>query len=197
MILTQLPQQSLAPRTLNQGGGQAPQPNAPDPGGEGPKPSDVDNFSTGAASGANLANGLMGAWSGGVAGVVTGGAISLGAGAVSTAWGALSGSTPVTLSGLASTVGTAGLYALGGGVLGAGIGAVTTMAIGRGVGNFGAAVARKFDLNEEAGRAVGTLATSMALSGMVGLSVGGWSGATTALVLAGGFGAKNLFMPKQ
>lgn len=145
------------------------------------KPSAVDTVSAGVTKGANFANGAIGAWNGAVAGAVGGAAISLGGSAISTISGALHGTTHVTVGSLLHTAGSAGLWAAGGAVVGGVVGCYAVKGLGHVGGAAGAAVARKFGGSEKVGRAVGTVATGLALGGLVGLGVAGHSGAYLTL----------------
>ncbi|MBN9418843.1 MAG: hypothetical protein J0I12_25550 [Candidatus Eremiobacteraeota bacterium] len=161
--------------TLNQeskGGEGTPPPNKPDT---------VDVVSNGITKGANFANGAMGAWKGAVVGAVGGAAISLGGSAISTISGAVTGTSSVTVGSLLHTAGSAGLWAAGGAVAGGVIGCYATKGLGKVVGNFGASVAKKLGAPESAGRAAGTVATGLALGGLVGLGIAGHSGAYLTL----------------
>lgn len=157
------------------------------------KPSAVDSVSAGVTKGANFANGAMGAWNGAVAGAVGGAAISLGGSAISTISGALQGTSNVTIGSLLHTAGSAGLWAAGGAVAGGVVGCYAAKGIGRVAGGFGASVAKKFGANENAGRAVGTVAAGLALGGLVGLGVAGHSGAYITLGAAAIGGAVSYF----
>ncbi|MBX3172732.1 MAG: hypothetical protein KF760_35370 [Candidatus Eremiobacteraeota bacterium] len=145
------------------------------------KPSAVDTVSAGVTKGANFANGTIGAWNGAVAGAIGGAAISLGGSAISTISGAISGTSQVTISSLLHTAGSAGLWAAGGAVAGGLVGCYAAKGLGKVVGGFGASVARKFGAPESTGRAVGTVATGLALGSLVGLGVAGHSGAAITL----------------
>lgn len=145
------------------------------------KPDAVDTVSAGVTKGANFANGAIGAWNGAVAGALGGAAISLGGSAFSTISGALHGTSHVTVGTLLHTAGSAGLWAAGGAVAGGVIGCYAAKGIGHAVGGFGASVAKKLGAPESAGRAVGTVATGLALGSLVGLGVAGHSGAYITL----------------
>lgn len=162
-------------------------------GGDAPKPDAVDAFSSGASKGGNFANGLIGAWNGGVAGVVTGAAIGLGGSALSTGLGVLSGKTQVTLSTLMHTAGTAGLAAAGGGIAGALIGCFAAKGLGHVVGNIGASASQKFGGSAELGRAIGTVGTGVMLGTFAGLGVAGYHGAAVAATCAAVGGAVAYF----
>lgn len=145
------------------------------------KPSALDAFSSGVDKGANIANTILGAWNGGIAGAVTGGAIALGTNVIGAAAGAITGSNPLSWSTLIDTAASTGLWAVGGGAVGAVAGGVILNKTGDFTGGIGANVARKFGGNENLGRAIGTLAPSVALGTLVGTSVLGWNGAVIAL----------------
>ncbi len=145
------------------------------------KPSALDAFSSGVDKGANIANTILGAWNGGIAGAVTGGAIALGTNVIGAAAGAITGSNPLSWSTLIDTAASTGLWAVGGGAVGAVAGGVILNKTGDFTGGIGANVARKFGGNENLGRAIGTLAPSVALGTIVGTSVLGWNGAVIAL----------------
>ncbi len=145
------------------------------------KPSALDAFSSGANKGANVANTILGAWNGGIAGAFTGGAIALGTNVISAAAGAITGSNPLSWTTLIDTATSTGLWALGGGAVGAVAGGVILNKTGDFTGGIGANVARKLGGNENLGRAIGTLAPSVALGTIVGTSVLGWNGAVIAL----------------
>ncbi len=152
------------------------------------KPTALDAFSSGANKGGNIANTVMGAWNGGLAGVVTGGAIALGANAVSAAYGAISGTNPLAWSTLLNTATTTGLAALGGGAVGAVAGGFLLNKAGDFAGNIGANIARKTGGNENLGRAIGTVGTGVALGTIVGTSVLGVNGALISLGLGAAVG---------
>ncbi len=145
------------------------------------KPSAVDSFSSGATRGANTANTLIGVWNGGISGAITGGAIGLGGSVISAAAGAISGNTPLSLGTLISTATSTGLWAVGGGVVGATVGGVVTNKTGKFLGNVGANVARKTGGNQNLGRAIGTMSAGVALGTIAGASVAGVNGAVLAL----------------
>lgn len=152
------------------------------------KPTALDAFSSGANKGGNIANSVIGAWNGGLAGVVTGSALALGVNAVSAAYGAISGSNPLGWSTLLETATTTGLAALGGGAVGAVAGGFLLNKTGDFVGNIGANVARKTGGNENLGRAIGTVGTGVALGTIVGTSVLGVNGALISLGLGAAVG---------
>lgn len=149
--------------------------------GEQNRPSALDAFSSGVNKGANVANTVLGAWNGGLAGAVTGGAIALGTNVIGAAAGAITGSNPLSWATLLDTATSTGLWALGGGAVGAVAGGVILNKTGDFTGGIGADVARKMGGNENLGRAIGTLAPSVALGTIVGTSVLGWNGAVIAL----------------
>lgn len=151
---------------------------------QGPAPSQpdaVDTIAKGATKGANFANGLIGAWNGAVVGAVGGAAVGLGGSVISNGLGALHGTTHIGVGTLLHTVGQTGLWAAGGGIAGAAVGCFAAKGVGKVVGNFGAHVAEKLGAPASVGRAVGTVATGVALGSLVGLSVAGHSGAAIAL----------------
>ncbi len=147
----------------------------------GDKLSALDAFSKGADKGGNVANTIIGAYNGGIAGAVTGGAIALGTNVISAAVGAISGSNPVGWGTLLETVTSTGLWAAGGAVVGAVGGGILLNKTGDVFGNLGAKIARKAGGNENLGRAIGTVGTGVALGTIVGASVMGWNGAVIAL----------------
>ena len=157
------------------------------------KPDAVDSLAAGATKGANFANGAIGAWNGAVAGAVGGAAISLGGSAISTISGAISGTSSVTVGSLLHTAGSAGLWAAGGAVAGGVVGCYAAKGLGKVVGGFGASVAKKLGAPESAGRAVGTIATGVALGSLVGLGLAGHSGAYLTLGAAALGGAISYF----
>lgn len=154
-------------------------------GGEPPKPpvqpDAVDTLSNGATKGANFANGLMGAWNGAVVGAVGGAAVGLGGSILSSGLGALKGTSQITIGSLLQTMGTTGLWAAGGGIAGAAVGCFAAKGLGKVVGGFGANVATKLGAKPSVGRAVGTIATGVALGTIAGLSVAGYNGAAITL----------------
>lgn len=149
--------------------------------GEENKPSALDAFSSGANKGANVANTIIGAWNGGIAGAVTGGAIALGTNVISAAAGAITGSNPLSWATLLDTATSTGLWAAGGGLVGAVAGGVILNKTGDFTGGIGANVARKLGGNENLGRAIGTVAPGVAL-GIAGASMLGWN---TAAIVGG------------
>lgn len=154
---------------------------APEAKEEGDKLSALDAFSKGADKGGNVANTIIGAYNGAIAGAVTGGAIALGTNVISAAVGAISGSNPIGWSTLLSTVTSTGLWAAGGATVGAVGGGILLNKTGDVFGNLGAKIARKAGGNENLGRAIGTVGTGVALGTIVGASVLGWNGAVIAL----------------
>lgn len=177
MLITQNTQSFVPARTLNQPGGESPKPN-----GDGPiQPDAIDITSNGATKGANFANGLMGAWNGAVVGAVGGAAVGLGGSILSSGLGALKGTSQITIGSLLQTMGTTGLWAAGGGIAGAAVGCFAAKGLGKVVGGFGASVATKLGGKPSVGRAVGTIATGVALGTIAGLSVAGYNGAAITL----------------
>lgn len=160
---------------------------------EKPHISTLDAFSQGANKGGNIANTLIGAYAGTVGGAVTGGAIGLGSSAVSAAIGAISGSTPLSLGTLLSTAASTGLWAVGGAVVGGVACGYLMNKAGDGLGSLSAKIANKFDLNENAARAIGTVGAGV-IAGAMGASVLGFNGAAIAVVAGaagGGLGWLN------
>ncbi len=151
-------------------------------------PSPVDAFSSGATKGANTANTLIGVWNGGISGAITGGAIGLGTNVVTAIAGAVSGDASIGLGTLIDTATSTGIWALGGGVVGATVGGVVTNKAGKFLGGVGANIARKTGGNENLGRALGTMSAGVALGTIAGAGVAGINGAVVALGagLAGG-----------
>ncbi len=161
---------------------------APQPPAAEPKPSAIESFSRGATSGGNLANTAIGVYNGALVGGVAGGAIALGGSALSTGIGALTGASKITINSLLSSAGTAGMAAIGGAVIGGAVGGFAARGIGKFVGGLSANAAEKMGQSREAGRAVGTIGTGIALGLIAGYSVAGINGATAAIAcgLAGG-----------
>jgi hypothetical protein len=155
------------------------QPEAAKEGGD--KLSAIDAFSTGANKGGNVANTIIGAYNGAIAGAVTGGAIALGTNVISAAVGAISGSAPLNWGTLLETATSTGLWAVGGAAVGAVGGGILLNKTGDVFGNLGAKIAKKAGGNENVGRAIGTVGTGVALGTIVGASVLGWNGAVIAL----------------
>lgn len=153
---------------------------------EAPKPSHVDVASIGATKGADLANGLLGAYSMGtglaLTGAVAGTAISLGGDIISAVKGAISGDSGVTISSILKAGLSAGMWGAGGAILGGAVGATSGFYLGRGVGRFAGNIAgnatRKLNGNENLGRALGTVGSGLALAAFAG-------NGTNALVVGG------------
>ncbi|MGE0491657.1 MAG: hypothetical protein AB7S38_20765 [Vulcanimicrobiota bacterium] len=158
---------------------------APQPAPEQPRerPDVVDAFARGATGGGNLANSLIGAWNGGLVGLVGGAA----AGAGSSVYAAVTNASSLNWDTALSTLGRAGVWAGVGGVAGAVVGGYVLNKVGDFAGNLCADICAKNNLPAEVGRAVGTVGTGVAVGALVGLGVAGYSGATVALV-AGGVG---------
>lgn len=154
---------------------------ASEKGSAGDKLSTLDAISLGANKGGNVANTIIGAYNGALAGAVTGGAIALGTNVIGAAVGAISGANPISWGTLLETATSTGLWAAGGALVGGVAGGVLLNKTGDVFGNLGAKIAKKAGGNENLGRAIGTVGTGVALGTVVGASVLGWNGAVLAL----------------
>lgn len=149
------------------------------------KPSAADTFGSGAARGGNYANFAIGAWNGGVTGLMLGAGIGGGVSLVKDIVGAVRGDVSVSVSSILSTALSTGMHAAAGAGIGGVVGGVTggliTRGAGKVMGNIGAKTAEKFNGSPNVGRAIGTVGTGVVLGTVVGAGVAGWNGAAIAL----------------
>jgi len=149
------------------------------------KPSAVDSFSSGAAKGGNYANFAIGAWNGGVSGLLVGATIGGAANLIGDIAGVIKGDVALSLGSVLNSALSTGMYAAGGAVAGGVVGGVAgglmTRGVGKVMGNIGAKTAEKFGGNPNVGRAIGTVGTGVALGTIVGAGIAGWNGAAIAL----------------
>lgn len=149
------------------------------------KPSAVDSFSSGAAKGGNYANFAIGAWNGGVSGLMVGATVGGAASLIGDIAGVIRGDVALSLSSVLQTALSTGMSAAVGagvgGVAGGLVGGFATRGAGKFMGNIGAKTAEKFGGNPNVGRAVGTVGTGVLLGTAIGAGVAGWNGAAVAL----------------